>query len=121
VDSDTMMAACFAALPIPQFWWCGWEVAHDIPPEHMCAKWPQQMRGWRTGSGYEFDNWAGLVWAATEDDAREIVCACYAASADRIPTRWDPEPKGQTWVPTRRFWATDAEIEAMKQEVCDER
>ena len=97
-----------------QFWWCGWTVPADMPDSACVKTWPARMRGWDTGAGHGFDNWCGIVWARTADEARAIVASCYTTHAHMIGERWESIPKGVDWTPGDRFQLTEATIMAMK-------
>lgn len=98
-----------------QYWWCGWEVPGDMPDEAIGVQWPQAMRGWCTGrTAGDATVFAGVVWAASADEARAVVASAYTTHAHMVKERWEPIPKGVDWTPNERFPITEATLLAMK-------
>lgn len=87
-----------------QFWWCGWEVDNDVPDEAIVLKWPSNMQGWLTGSGFNFTCWTGAIWAESIEEARKTILSCFESPhCDTIRERWEPDPRGQDMTTTDRF------------------
>jgi hypothetical protein len=86
-----------------KLWWLGWTSPKDIPDDHVLAKWPSNMQGWRTGEGDDHLTWVGAIWAETAGDAWTTVLSCYGESAGRVVERFEPDLKPDDWRPTDRF------------------
>lgn len=86
-----------------RLWWCGWEVPHSIPREHMLEKWPERMQGWHSGGGFTFETYTGAVWSPTPEGAMEVVRSAYGPSGGAIVERWSPQYCEDDWKPTDRF------------------
>lgn len=89
-----------------QFYWCGWEVPHEIPQEDMAESWPKNMKGFHTGGSFVYETYAGAVWARTIEEAMVTIWTCYAQHCTKIKMRWEPEPRGTELLSTSRFPGT---------------
>lgn len=69
-------------------WWCGWNVPDAVPNEHMVERWPEGMKGWRTGYGDDYTTWVAVVMANTEEEAWNTILSCYGESAGEISERF---------------------------------